>query len=119
MTGNHVYVVQNQHWWNRKTQQFEQKFDISSAKRFGELTYLLSPTASPFRPAPVIDDLKRRLFSYGPGDFLLLIGNPVLIGFAVAIAADANDGEVSMLQWSGKDQRYIRVDATGLFTSID
>jgi hypothetical protein len=119
MNKTRVFVVQNQHRWNRDLQAFEPKFDLAPAAEFGELVYLLSPTAAPFRPEPVIEELKHKLADFRPGDHLLLVGNPVLIGFAVAIAADANDGDVSLLQWSGKDQRYIAVAASGLFTSPD
>ena len=89
-----VFVVQNQHRWDRDKQRFEPKFNLAHAEEFGELVYLLSPTAAPFRPEPIIDELKEKLADFGPGDHLLLVGNPVLIGFAVAIAADANDGDV-------------------------
>lgn len=119
MSKNRVFVVQNQHRWSREHQRFEPKFDLSPAETFGELVYLLSPTAAPFRPEPVIEELREKLADFGPGDHLLLVGNPVLIGFAVALAADANGGDVSLLQWSGKDQRYIAVEASGLFTSSD
>jgi hypothetical protein len=112
---NRVFVVQNQHRWDRDKQKFEPKFDLEPAAEFGELTYLLSPTAAPFRPEPVIAELKQKLQDYRDGDHLLLVGNPVLIGFAVALAADANEGRVSLLQWSGKDQRYIAVEAQNLF----
>lgn len=117
MMNRRVFVVQNQHRWNRQAQQFEPKFDLSPAEEFGELTYLLTPTAAPFRPEPVIEELNEKLADFGPDDHLLLVGNPVLIGFAVAIAARHNGGSVSLLQWSGKDQRYINVTASGLFTS--
>lgn len=109
-----VYVVQNQHRWNGKFSQFEPKFDLSPAEDFGVLTYLLSPTAAPFRPEPIIKELKEKLAAFGPDDHLLLVGNPVLIGLSVAIAAQFNDGAVSLLQWSGKDQRYINVRVEGL-----
>lgn len=111
-----VFVVQNQHRWNRDKQAFEPKYDLDPARVFGDLTFLLSPTAAPFRPEPIVAELKEKLADFRDGDSLLLVGNPVLIGFAVAIAADANDGNVAVLQWSGKDQRYIRVEATDLFT---
>ncbi len=111
-----VYVVQNQHRWDGAHQRFVPKFDSTSAERFGELVYLLSPTAAPFRSEPIIAELQEKLRDYRPGDHLLLVGNPVLIGFAVAIAADANDGHVDLLQWSGKDQRYIEVKGRDLFT---
>ncbi|MDX9698658.1 MAG: hypothetical protein RBT55_03710 [Rhodocyclaceae bacterium] len=119
MSKNRVFVVQNQHRWNRDNQRFEPKFDLSPAEEFGELVYLLSPTAAPFRPEPVIEELRAKLADFGPDDHLLLVGNPVLIGFAVALAAQSNGGDVSLLQWSGKDQRYINVIASGLFTSSD
>ena len=111
-----VYVVQNQHRWDRDKQRFEPKFDLTPAEEFGELVYLLSPTAAPFRPEPIIQELREKLKDYQEGDHLLLVGNPVLIGFAVTVAADVNGGRVSLLQWSGKDQRYIAVEAQKLTT---
>lgn len=108
---NRVFVVQNQHRWNRQTEQFEPKFDLTPAEDYGELVYLLSPTAAPFNPEPILEELREKLVDFDDGDFLLLVGNPVLIGFSVAIAAARNDGHVNLLQWSGKDRRYISVDA--------
>jgi len=112
-----VFVVQNQHKWDREKQVFNPKFDLTPAESYGQLVYLLSPTAAPFRSAPIVAELRDKLKDFGADDHLLLVGNPVLIGFAVAIAASMNGGKVSLLQWSGKDQRYINVEAAGLFTS--
>ena len=109
-----VYVVQNQHRWDHAKQAFVPKFDLHAAEEFGELTFLLGPTASPFRPGPLIEELVAKLRDFSDADSLLCIGNPLLIGWSMAIAADANDGRVASLQWSGKDQRYIRVEAAGL-----
>ena len=114
-----VFVVQNQHRWNRDLTRFEPKYDLTPAEEFGELVHLLSPTAAPFRPEPIVSELQEKLAGYQDGDYLLLVGNPCLIGFAVAIAADYNDGKVSLLQWSGKDQRYVAVTTEKLFTSSD
>lgn len=113
-----VFVVQNQHFFDRTKGQYVPKFDMTPAEEFGRLVYLLSPTASPFRPESIIEELRIKLHDFGPGDHLLLVGNPVLIGLATAIAASMNRGRVSLLQWSGKkEQRYIAVEARGLFTS--
>lgn len=112
-----VFVVQNQHCWSREHQEFRPKFDMSSAEEFGELIYLLSPTASPFRSDNIIAELHDHLHDYGPEDHLLLVGNPALIGFCVGIAAHYSGGDVSLLQWSGKDSRYIKISAKNLFTS--
>lgn len=110
-----VFVVQDQHKWSEADKRFVPKFDLEPAKPFGDLVYLLSPTAAPFRPKPIIKELKHKLQSFTPDDHLLLIGNPVLIMIAGAIAADRTEGTVSVLQWSGKDQRYISVRVTDLF----
>lgn len=111
---NRVFVVQNQHRWNRQAEKFEPKFDLAPAESYGELVYLLSPTAAPFNPEPVLDELREKLDDFDDGDYLLLVGNPVLIGFSVAIAAAKNEGRVNFLQWSGKDRRYITVQAEGV-----
>lgn len=106
-----VFVIQNQHRYDRVSNKLVEKFDISPAEEFGEVVYLLGSNASPFSPAGVIEELHEGLDTFGDDDFLLLIGNPCLIGFAVAIAADVNEGRVNLLQWSGKERRYISVPA--------
>jgi hypothetical protein len=111
-----VFVVQNQHRWNKELGRFEPKYDLSPAAAHGEIIDLLSPTAAPFNSRPIIEELRRKLEDFGPGDCLLLIGNPVLIGVAVAIAACSNGGDVDVLQWSGKEGRYLRVALSGLIT---
>lgn len=116
MSGNRVFVVQNQHRWNRDAERFEPKFDMTSAERFGQLVYLLSPTAAPFNPRPIVAELREKLREYREGDHLLLVGNPALILAVGAIAASYNNGRVSVLQWSGKDQRYINIQLDGLDT---
>lgn len=109
-----VYVVQNQHRWDANRNEFVPKFDLKAAEQYGELVFLLGPTASPFRPESIIEELQTKLATFTDQDSLLCIGNPLLIGWSTAIAADANEGRVASLQWSGKDQRYVRVAATGL-----
>ena len=106
-----VFVVQNQLRMNHRTGELEPKYRFDSAKEYGELIYLLSPTARPFSPGHVISVLTEKLEDYDNDDSLLLVGNPVLIGFAVAIAADFNGGRVRCLQWSGTDRRYIAIEA--------
>lgn len=113
-----VFVIQNQHYWNAGKQQFLPKFDFSAAAEFGDIEFLLSPTAAPFRPDSVIEELHNKLSTIKPDDYLLLIGNPVLIGLSVAVAADYLEGRVQMLQWSGKDGRYLPIVADGIFAPL-
>ena len=106
-----VYVVQNTMRADSQTGELVPKFDLSPARRHGELRYLLSPSAGPWTPEAVLPELARKLDGYRPEDFLLLVGSPILIGWAVALAAQASGGVVQCLQWSGSSQGYRAVRA--------
>ncbi len=107
-----VFVVQRQLRWDEQSQGLVSKFDLEPATEHGELVFLLGSNASPFSPKKIIPELHTKLAEFSDHDHLLLIGNPCLIGWAVAIAADYNEGRVSLLQWSGKDHRYVTVRAS-------
>lgn len=105
-----VFVVQKQMRFDHSKGDLVPKFpSITKAEKFGEIVYLLSPTASPFGAQKLVEEMKKKLDSYGNTDYLLLVGNPVLIGMASAIAADHNLGLLNLLQWSGRDKDYIPV----------
>ena len=105
-----VYVVQNQMRFDHGKGKLVPRFDLSSAEQYGEISFLLSPSASPFNPDSVLTEMSERLQGFTSDDHLLLVGNPVLIGLASALAADIA-GTVQFLQWHGKDQKYITVKA--------
>jgi hypothetical protein len=107
-----VFVVQDQMHLDPASNILKPKFDMSSAARHGALITLLSPTARPFRPEYVIAELRQKLADFCDDDYLLLIGNPCLIGFCVAIAARANSGRVRVLQWDGRQRAYVVVEAS-------
>ncbi len=107
---NKVYVVQNQHSKNRVTGKMEQRFDLTPAEDYGELEFLLEPTDIPFQSVQVIDKLHTKLADFTEEDYLLLIGNPCLIGWSVAIAAQFSGGRVKLLQWHTQSRSYILVD---------
>lgn len=93
------------------------RYDLSAACEHGEVVELLSPTAKPFNPDPIITELYTKLENFGDGDHIICIGNPILLSMSVAIAADINDGRVSLLQWHGRQERYIPVEMDLDFTS--
>ena len=104
-----VYVVQKSQRLNRTTGRLEDVFDLSSAEEHGSLQELLSPTAKPFAPEPIVAELYSKLENFSDGDFILCVGNPILIGLATAVAADINEGRVCLLQWNGHKQKYVPV----------
>ena len=106
-----VFVIQNPHQADGDGG-MKPKYDLSKAKKYGDFVYLLSPGAKPFAPNErVIEELREKLSQFDDDDYLLLIGNPALIGFACAIAADFNDGRVSVLQWSTTRKDYVPIRA--------
>lgn len=106
---NRVFVVQQSLTKNRQDQ-LVARFDLTPAKKYGELIDLLGPSAKPFNAEPVVGELSDKLKDFNDRDYLLCVGNPILIGWATAIAANYNGGFVKMLQWSGTESGYIPVE---------
>lgn len=105
-----VFVIQRQMQLDRERNEFVDRFDLTPAEEYGELVYLLNSTAAPWKTDTILIDLEEKLQDFTEDDFLLLVGNPVLIGLATAVASSKVD-RVSFLQWSGKDRRYLPVVA--------
>lgn len=106
-----VYVVQNSQRYDNDTGTYVPVHDVSPAKEYGELRYLLSPAAGPWNVESILDDLWKGLEDFGPDDYLLMIGNPVLCGLAAIVAAEVNDGRLQFLQWNGSRRKYLSVAA--------
>jgi hypothetical protein len=106
-----VYVVQDSRRYDNETGEYVSVHDLTPATEFGELKYLLTPTAAPWKPESVIADLWEGLETFGKDDYLLMVGNPVLCGLATAVAASINFGHIRFLQWNGRQKRYTPVEA--------
>lgn len=105
-----VYVVQKQMRFDHSKGELVPKFpELGKAKRWGDLIYLLTPTASPFNSEKIIKEIREKLATFNETDHLLLIGNPTLIGACAAIAATNNNGKIRCLQWSGKQRDYTEI----------
>lgn len=105
-----VYIVQKQMRWDTQAEKLVPRFNLDSAEQYGDMEFLLSPTAAPFSGQPIVDEMRHKLQHFQEEDYLLLVGNPVLIGWAMTLASQYSD-RVKALQWSGKDQSYIPVEA--------
>ena len=105
-----VYAVQKQMKFDQEKKELVPRFtSINKAERWGEIVYLLSPSAHPFSPELVLGDIHEKLSSFSDDDHLLLIGNPGLIGMTTAIACYYNEGRVKLLQWSGRHNEYTEI----------
>ena len=112
-----VYVVQRATY--REHGVLKDKYDLTPAEEFGELEYLLEPDTKPFETAPIIDDLYAKLEDFCDDDFVICIGNPILLALTVSIAMDCNDGRAKLLQWNGRRGTYVPVSADLGFTDAD
>ena len=83
------------------------KFNIMGALKYGKLKVLLKENAQiVLSPGPVIFELRRLLKNYTSKDFLLLSGDPSVIGLACAIASDINGGKFKLLKWDRQEKVY-------------
>lgn len=110
-----VYVVCDQRELDTTKGELRNKFDFSPAQEFGELVFILPPSASPFFLENQLSLMHKVLANFGDEDYLLLVGNPILLGLSVTIAAHYNSGNVKLLQWSGARKCYIPVQAREIF----
>ena len=83
------------------------KFDMTRAEKYGKLQVLLKEhTNIIFSPGPIIFELRRLLKNYTSKDYLLLSGDPAVIGLACAIASDINSGKFNLLKWDRREKTY-------------
>ena len=83
------------------------KINIMSASKFGEFKFLLPEFSQIiFSPGPLIFKLKNLLKNYNTKDYLLLTGDPAIIGVACSIVADVTNGKFNLLKWDKQDRMY-------------
>lgn len=109
----HVYVVQNPMRYDPELGRVVPRYDLQPAERFGKLRVLFNERTSlkPEEAKRAIAKMNLVLRSFTDDDYLLLIGNPALIGYATGLAAANNSGKVRLLVWSGKDRDYAVVES--------
>ena len=83
------------------------KINIMSASKFGEFKFLLPEFSQIiFSPGPLIFKLRNLLKDYTTKDYLLLTGDPAIIGVACSIVADVTNGKFNLLKWDKQDRIY-------------
>ena len=98
-----VYVIQEL----PGTKAGSPKINIMSASKFGEFKFLLPEFSQIiFSPGPLIFKLKNLLKNYNTKDYLLLTGDPAIIGVACSIVADVTNGKFNLLKWDKQDRMY-------------
>jgi|TARA_X000001382_G_scaffold125153_1_gene110381 hypothetical protein len=87
--------------------------DYSQAERFGEIIYLFDGNKQVvMSPQPTIRKLKTTLKDFNDSDYLLLVGDPALIGLTTSVLVTICNGRYNMLKYDRIEKDYfpIRVD---------
>ena len=98
-----VYVIQE----IAGTKDGKPKINILGAAEYGTFKFLLPELSQMiFSPGPLIFKLRQGLKDYTTEDFLLLTGDPAIIGVACSIVADITNGKFNLLKWDKQERKY-------------
>jgi len=87
------------------------KINIMSASKFGEFKFLLPEFSQIiFSPGPLIFKLRGLLKNYTTKDYLLLTGDPAIIGVACSIVSEFTNGKYNLLKWDKQDRLYYPIE---------
>ena len=102
-----VYVIQE----IPGTGEGRPKINIMGASQYGEFKFLLPELSQIiFSPGPLIFKLRSLLKNYSQKDFLLLTGDPAIIGVACSIVSDITNGKYKLLKWDKQERKYYPIE---------
>ena len=103
MKDNKVYVIQE----IAGTTQGNPKINIVGATEYGDVNFLLPEFSQIiFSPGPLVFKLRQGLKNFTEKDYLLLTGDPALIGVACSIVSDITNGKYNLLKWDKQEKKY-------------
>ena len=102
-----VYVIQE----IPGTQSGSPKINIMGAAEYGEFKFLLPEFSQIiFSPGPLIFKLRKALKDFTTEDYLLLTGDPAIIGVACSIVSDMTNGKYNLLKWDKQEKQYYPIE---------
>jgi len=102
-SGKIVYVIQE----IPGTKAGRPKINIMGAQKFGKIKVLLREDSQMiFSPGPIIFELRKLLKEYRSTDYLLLTGDPAIIGVACSVVSDITHGKYHLLKWDRQERMY-------------
>ena len=107
MSERKVYVVQE----IPGSQAGTPKINILGASQYGKFKFLLPEFSQIiFSPGPLIFKLRKGLRDYTQEDYLLLTGDPAIIGVACSIVSDITNGKYNVLKWDKQERKYYPIE---------
>ena len=102
-----VYVIQE----IPGTREGRPKINIMGASDYGKFKFLLPELSQIiFSPGPLIFKLRKELAKYRTKDYLLLTGDPAIIGVACSIVSDITNGKYNLLKWDKQERKYYSIE---------
>jgi len=101
---NFVYVLQEP----------PSNINILGASNFGYLVICL-PNYGPdsqiiFSSSPFVFKMRKNLRDFRKQDYLLLTGDPAVIGISCAIVSDQTNGQFNLLKWDRREAKYYPIN---------
>jgi hypothetical protein len=107
-TDNKVYLVQEIPT-DRDTGQ--PKIDITPALKYGEIKIMFPRLKQmQFSPGPMVMEIKNSLKDFTADDYLLLYGDPAIIGVVCAVASDITNGKFKLLKYDRRQFSYYAIE---------
>ena len=107
MKENKVYVIQE----IAGTADGRPKINIMGAAEYGKFEFLLPELSQIiFSPGPLIFKLRKSLRDFTTEDYLLLTGDPAIIGVACSIVSDITNGKYNLLKWDKQERKYYPIE---------
>ena len=110
MSESRVFVIQE----IAGTQAGNPKINIMGASVYsssGKFHFLLPEFSQIiFSPGPLIYKLRKGLKDFKKKDFLLLTGDPAIIGVACSIVSDITGGKYNLLKWDKQERKYYPIE---------
>ena len=102
-----VYVVQE----IPGTKEGKPKINIMGAATYGNFKFLLPELSQIiFSPGPLIYKLRQALKDFTENDYLLLTGDPAIIGVACSLASEITNGKYKLLKWDRQERKYYPIE---------
>ena len=102
-----VYVIQE----IPGTRDGKPKINIMGASKYGEFKFLLPELSQIiFSPGPLIFKLRKSLKDFSEEDYLLLTGDPAIIGVTCSIVSDITNGKYKLLKWDKQEKQYYPIN---------
>ena len=110
MSESRVFVIQE----IAGTKAGNPKINIMGASIYstsGKFNFLLPEFSQIiFSPGPLVYKLRQGLKNFTKNDYLLLTGDPAIIGVACSIVSDITNGKYKLLKWDKQERKYYPIE---------